>query len=68
MIFFRDISRNHLTVIEGLLFKDLGNLKTMILRHNNIIDLQDGSFYGLSNLKQLYVLVINTKFIYLTNI
>lgn len=52
---FRDLSKNHLTVVEGLLFKDLVSLKSLILRQNNIKDLLDGSFYGLRNLQSLYV-------------
>lgn len=52
---FRDLSKNHLTVVEGLLFKDLVSLKSLILRQNNIKDLLDGSFYGLTNLQSLYV-------------
>lgn len=52
---FRDLSKNNITIIEGLLFKDLVNLKQLMLRHNNIEDLKDGSFYGLKNLQMLYV-------------
>lgn len=55
MIISSDLSRNHITIIQGLLFKDLVNLKTMILRQNQIEDLLDGSFYGLTNLQSLYV-------------
>jgi Leucine-rich repeat (LRR) protein len=54
-LIFRDLSKNNLTVIEGLLFKGLVSLKTLILRQNNIEDLLDGSFYGLTKLQSLYV-------------
>jgi len=53
LVIFSDLGRNHITVIHGLLFKDLVNLKTIILRQNLIEDLQDGSFYGLIHLQAL---------------
>lgn len=55
MYIFSDLSKNQITVVEGLLFKDLISLKTILLKHNNIEDLLDGSFYGLINLQSLYV-------------
>jgi len=46
---------------------DLVNLKTMILRQNQIEDLQDGSFFGLINLQSLYVYLYLYDIIYKTD-
>lgn len=55
---FSDLSRNEISVIEGLIFSELTNLKSLILRKNIIEDLRAGAFFNLRNLLSLYVFVL----------
>lgn len=50
---FRELERNRLRVIEGLVFNGLDNLVTLKLKRNAIAELMDGAFWRLSRIQLL---------------
>ena len=50
---FRELNRNRLNKIEGLTFDGLISLTVLRLRRNEITQLFDGAFFGLSAIQQL---------------
>lgn len=52
-IFFREITKNKLTKLDGLSFKTLSNLQTLKLKKNSISTLSDAAFFGLQKLQIL---------------
>lgn len=48
-----ELNRNRLTKIEGLTFDGLMSLSALRLRRNEISQLFDGAFFGLSSIQQL---------------
>ena len=51
--FFRDLNRNRLAKIEGLMFDGLTSLTSLRLRRNEITQLFDGAFFGLTSIQEL---------------
>jgi Leucine-rich repeat (LRR) protein len=56
---YRDLQNNSISSIPPLAFRNLWRLLTLNLQHNYIRTLSNSSFYGLTNLSNLYVLHIN---------
>ena len=52
-IFFREITKNNLTKLDGLSFKTLSNLQTLKLKKNSISAMSDAAFFGLHKLQIL---------------
>jgi hypothetical protein len=54
---YRDLRNNSISSIPPLAFRNLWRLLTLNLQHNYIRTLSNSSFYGLTNLSNLYVLL-----------
>lgn len=49
----RELERNKLRTLEGLVFQGLESLLSLKLKRNMISDLMDGTFWGLSKILSL---------------
>ena len=49
----RELMKNGLTTIDGLMFKGLDSLQSLKLKRNAISELMDGAFYGLPMITNL---------------
>lgn len=52
-LYCRELNQNRLKKIEGLRFQGLGNLVSLRLRRNQLSELMDGAFWGLSRIETL---------------
>lgn len=59
LFLYRDLQNNSISNIPPLAFRNLWRLLTLNLQHNYIRTLSNSSFYGLTNLSNLYVLLTN---------
>ena len=66
--FYRDLSHNKLKAITKDSFKQLLSTKLLLLKNNNIENIEEGSFHDLINLTELYVLVVRNTVKYLSKI
>lgn len=51
--FCRDLAKNHITSLEGSLFRNLSHLHDLLLSHNYIATVPRDAFQGLIQLKVL---------------
>lgn len=53
LLLYRELERNRIRLIDGLVFHGLDNLISLKLKRNVITELMDGAFWGLSRIQIL---------------